>query len=145
MPISHAAEPSDSTLGEADVMRLTVALFTSDEVVSIAAHSTVAEAAVAMAAAELGLLVVGSADNVEGVISERDVVRAIASRRDLDATPIREVETTKLIWCDSTASVSDVAELMLENYVRHVLVEEDGELVGVVSARDLLGAYATGE
>jgi CBS domain-containing protein len=34
---------------------------------------------------------------------------------------------------------------MLEHYVRHVLVEEEGQLVGVVSARDLLGAYVTGD
>jgi CBS domain-containing protein len=33
----------------------------------------------------------------------------------------------------------------MERYVRHVLIEEDGRLVGIVSARDLLGAYASGE
>ena len=33
----------------------------------------------------------------------------------------------------------------MEHYVRHVLVERDGHLVGIVSARDLLGAYASGE
>jgi len=37
-----------------------------------------------------------------------------------------------------------VANEMMDRYVRHVLVEEDGRLVGVVSARDLLGVYATG-
>ena len=46
------------------------------------------------------------------------------------------------MWCDGEAPVAEVAEQMMEHYVRHVLVEEDGRLVGVVSARDLLGAYA---
>ena len=49
------------------------------------------------------------------------------------------------MWCDADADVADVAEEMMEHYVRHVLVERDGHLVGIVSARDLLGAYASGE
>jgi CBS domain-containing protein len=43
------------------------------------------------------------------------------------------------------ADVADVAEEMMERYVRHVLLERDGELAGIVSARDLLGAYASVE
>jgi CBS domain-containing protein len=38
--------------------------------------------------------------------------------------------------------MTEVATQMMERYVRHVLVEEDGRLIGIVSARDLLGAYA---
>jgi CBS domain-containing protein len=41
--------------------------------------------------------------------------------------------------------VGEVAARMMESYVRHVLVRHRGRLVGVVSARDLLGAYATDE
>ena len=41
--------------------------------------------------------------------------------------------------------LAEVAEEMCERYVRHVLVEEDGRLVGIVSARDLLGVYAAAE
>ena len=144
MAMPRTEEFSDDTSGEMVTHQLTVSTFTTAEVVTIDAGATVAEAATAMAAAELGLLVVGTVADVDGVVSERDVVRAVASGRDLASWRLRELETTKLIWCDSSASVAEVAEQMLENYVRHVLVEEDGRLVGVVSARDLLGAYATG-
>jgi CBS domain-containing protein len=41
--------------------------------------------------------------------------------------------------------VAEVAEEMMEHYVRHVLVEDAGRVVGIVSARDLLGAYAAAE
>jgi CBS domain-containing protein len=92
---------------------------------------------------EVGLLVVGSADRVEGVVSERDVVRAVALGRDVDTTAVSEVASTRVVWCDAGATVYEVAELMMEHYVRHVLVEDGGRLVGVVSARDLLGAYIT--
>lgn len=132
------ADPLDDVDGPSDV----VATFTSDEVTTIASDATIAEAATAMIASDLGLLVVGTAANVEGVVSERDVVRAVAAGWDLGDARVRDLETTKLVWCDSTARVEDVADMMLEHYVRHVLVEEDGELIGVVSARDLLGAYS---
>ena len=57
-------------------------------------------------------------------------------------TPARDVASTNLVWCDASATVREVAERMMEDYVRHVLLEDDGRLVGIVSARDLLGAYA---
>ena len=86
-------------------------------------------------------MVVGTADQVEGVVSERDLVRAVALGRDPETTLVSDVASTRLVWCDVTATVAEVGELMMEEYVRHVLVEDAGQLAGVVSARDLLGAY----
>jgi len=54
------------------------------------------------------------------------------------------VASTDLVWCDIESTVDEVAVEMLSRYIRHVLVEEDGTLVGIVSARDLLGAYSSG-
>jgi CBS domain-containing protein len=68
-------------------------------------------------------------------------VRAVAQGLDPVDTPARSVATTELVWCDDTATVVEVAELMMQEYVRHVLLEADGRLAGIVSARDLLGAY----
>jgi predicted transcriptional regulator len=61
--------------------------------------------------------------------------------RDPRSTLVRDVATRRLVWCDATATVAEVGELMMEQYVRHVLVEDTNQLVGVVSARDRLGAY----
>ncbi|MGB3053576.1 MAG: CBS domain-containing protein, partial [Acidimicrobiales bacterium] len=58
---------------------------------------------------------------------------------------VHSIASTNLVWCDVTATVAEVAELMSERYLRHVLVEDDGDLVGIVSARDLLGVYAASE
>ena len=91
----------------------------------------------------VGMLVVASNAHVEGVVSERDVVLALAHRRDPATTRAKHIANTSLVWCDAQATVAEVAEQMMESYVRHVLVEDDGKLVGVVSARDLLGTYAT--
>ena len=48
------------------------------------------------------------------------------------------------MWCDAEATVDQVAARMMDRYIRHVLVERDGALVGIVSARDLLGVYEPG-
>ena len=66
---------------------------------------------------------------------------AVAEARDPARTAARDLATTAIVWCDASATVHEVAEKMMEKYVRHVLLEDGGRLVGVVSARDLLGAY----
>ena len=69
-------------------------------------------------------------------------MKAVAAGLDPVTTPAIRVASTTLVWCDADATVREVVELMMERYVRHVLLEQDGRLVGIVSARDLLGAYA---
>ena len=56
-----------------------------------------------------------------------------------------DIAHTRLVWCDAESTVAEVAEEMMEHYVRHVLVEDEGLVIGIVSARDLLGAYASVE
>lgn len=119
-----------------------VGVFAAEVVITMAADTTLQAVADELAGDQIGLVVLGSVDDVEGVVSERDVVRAISEALDPLTTPARDVASTKLVWCDASATVREVAEKMMEEYVRHVLLEVDGRLVGIVSARDLLGAYA---
>lgn len=119
-----------------------VSEFISDVVTTIAPTTTLRDAAVAMREADISLAAVGDAHNVEGVISERDFVGAIALGLDLDDTTVDAIESESLKWAATTSTVDDVAEEMLESYVRHILVaNDDGSLAGVVSMRDLLTAY----
>jgi CBS domain-containing protein len=124
---------------------MAVANLIGDAVACISPDASLTEVADALVAREVGALVVGDADRPHGIVSERDLVRAMAERRSPDTTAAMDVATTELVWCDATASVGEVAEEMSERYVRHVLVEEDGTLIGVVSARDLLGSYAASD
>lgn len=117
----------------------------ADTVARIAADATLHEVADALAAGEVGALVIGDGDAAEGIVSERDVVRALADRKDPATTSAADIAHRELIWCDASATIAEVAIEMMEQYVRHVLVEENGKLVGIVSARDLLGAYASAD
>jgi len=120
-----------------------ISLFMAEQVATVPASASLLGAAEEFVADEVGLLVVGSQDDVRGVISERDVVRAIGAGRDPATTPVLDVAHTGLVWCSVTATVQEAALLMMTEYVRHVLVEENDRLVGIVSARDLLGAFVS--
>lgn len=119
-----------------------MSVFAAAPIARVGRDATLHDAADALARAGVGALVVGDGDKPAGIVTERDLVRVLAERRDPATTRVGEVAQTTLVWCDAAAPMAEVAELMMERYVRHVLVERGGRLVGIVSARDLLGAYA---
>jgi len=121
-----------------------IVTFAAEEVAAIDPGATLLEVADALAAGDVGALVVGAGRPI-GIVSERDLVAALAQRKPPETTTASEVASTDLVWCDVTATVAEVAEEMCERYVRHVLVEDRGRLVGIVSARDLLGVYASAD
>ncbi len=130
---------AESALGAEPIVSLT-----GDEVLCAPATATVLEAATTMSEAGVSLLVLGSADDVEAVLSERDVVRAVADGVALDQTPATDYGSTTLRWALPESSISDVVDEMMSGYVRHVLVADGGgKLVGIVSMRDILAAYAS--
>jgi CBS domain-containing protein len=135
--MTDTMEPQPTTGG-----RAAVRVYAADAVITIPPDATLLAVADELVGDQVGVLVVGSMHDVEGVISERDVVRAVAEGRDPQETTARELASKRVVWCDPTATVHEVAELMMEQYVRHVLLGEDNRRVGIVSARDLLGAYA---
>ncbi|MGD0381529.1 MAG: CBS domain-containing protein [Acidimicrobiales bacterium] len=113
------------------------------DVVRVSQDASLIEVAELLAAANIGAVLVGDETRVTAIVSERDVVRAVAERRDPVATRASEVGHDTLVWSDVTATVAEVATEMMDRYVRHVLIEDGGRFVGIVSARDLLGVYAT--
>ncbi len=120
-----------------------ISLFVSPKVVRVEPTTTLRGAAETMTTNGVGAVVVGHGHSVVGIVSERDVVRAVADGRDLGTVTVAEVASTDLLWCDRHATVGEVAERMLEHYVRHLVVGRPDHLVGIVSARDVLGAYAS--
>jgi CBS domain-containing protein len=119
-----------------------ISVLASGAIARVAPDADLHRVADALVEAGVGALVVGDADRADAIVSERDLVVALSERRDPAGTTAADIAHDTLVWCDVEAPVVEVAEQMMEHYVRHVLVEEDGRLVGVVSARDLLGAYA---
>ena len=120
-----------------------VRIFVSTDLITIGPSASLRDAAVAIADASIGMLVVGAADNVEAVVSERDIVRAVAQGLDLDTVAVIDIGSTELVWVDADESIGAAAEEMMKDYVRHALVRDEIGLVGVLSMRDALSAYTT--
>jgi CBS domain-containing protein len=124
---------------------LPVSTFAADVVAPVAGDAELRKISGAIVDADVGALTVSDGDDVLGVVSERDVVRALAEGCDPSTTRASDIAHTSLVWCEAASTVAEVANEMMERYVRHVLVEDEGRLVGIVSARDLLGVYAAAD
>ena len=116
---------------------------TTDAIVTVAPTATVRDAAIAIVDQSVGMIVIGTREDVAAVVSERDIVRAVARGVDLDTVPVVDIGSSNLVWIDAEDTIGDAAEEMMEGYVRHTLVRDEGGLVGVLSMRDLLSAYTT--
>ena len=114
--------------------------------VTIPAGTSMLDAAKLMVENNMGLLVIYNAKDktkLAGVVSERDILKGIASGRQL-TSPIDEVSTKQVVTVKASSEVAEAAKAMNKHRIRHVVVvDEQGKLVGVVSMRDLVGERAT--
>lgn len=111
------------------------------DVVTIAPDSTVADAVAVLTTRRIGATVVMLDGALLGVMSERDVMRALAVNGAAALTmPVREVMTSPVITIRTRDSVAEALGLMTERRIRHLPVMESGRLVGIVSIGDLVKA-----
>ena len=90
---------------------------------------------------QTGSLLVTDGEDLVGIVTERDILRAVATAAPLD-TPLSAVMSKDLITVDPGTSLRDAARIMTEKWIRHLPVLEAGKLVGIVSQRDLAGMLA---
>ncbi len=110
------------------------------EVATIGPDADIAAAVAALAEHRVGALVV-SADGrtIDGIISERDVVRALhASGAEVLGVAVREIMTSPVRTCAPTAEIGALARLMTEHRFRHVPVVDKDALAGIVSIGDIV-------
>jgi CBS domain-containing protein len=110
------------------------------DVVTVLPDQTLADAARLLAEHRIGAVVLVNADlSVLGILSERDIVRAIASEGSsaLDK-PVSAFMTSNVQVCSESATVNEVMQIMTEGRFRHLPVAKDGKLVGIVSIGDVV-------
>ncbi|MGO9769457.1 MAG: CBS domain-containing protein [Roseiarcus sp.] len=110
------------------------------DVLTTQPHRTVKEVAAQLASRGVGAVVVSDAAHaVLGIVSERDIVRAIgAGASSVLEEPVSRYMTAKVTTVDESASIDRVMELMTEGRFRHLPVVENGRLVGIVSIGDVV-------
>ena len=90
---------------------------------------------------QTGSLLVLDGEELVGIVTERDVLRAVALGTALE-TPVSQVMSRDLITVEPFTSLREAAKIMTEKWIRHLPVLEGGRLIGVVSQRDLAGVLA---
>lgn len=109
------------------------------ELVTASPHATVSEAAKLMERRKVGAVMVVEDGRLVGIFSKRDAVfRVIARNRDPQTTRLADVMTTAPKTVHPQKSFGYALLMMHENGFRHVPVIENGELIGIVSARTAL-------
>jgi CBS domain-containing protein len=111
-------------------------------VATIDHDATVQEAAEALAADDLGALLVLREGDPAGIVSERDVIAHVAAGSELGHLHAGEVMAGDLITVQADASVLDAARAMAEAGIRHLPVLQGRLIAGMVSIRDLLPVLA---
>lgn len=110
------------------------------DVATIAPEATLADAVRALAEHNVGALVVSrDGRRVDGVVSERDIVRRLATSGagSLDLA-VADAMTADVTTCSRDATVDQLMATMTERRIRHIPVVQDGQLVGIVSIGDVV-------
>jgi CBS domain-containing protein len=110
------------------------------KIIAIASDATLSDAARLLAHERIGAVIVRGEDGaLAGILSERDVVRAV-SEEDVAALarPISAYMTRAVMTCSETDSIEDLMEMMTHRRFRHVPVMERGQLIGIISIGDVV-------
>ena len=109
-------------------------------VVTVRSDATIGEAAQLLVRHGIGALVVsGDGRSVDGILSERDLARGLASHgAPIIDLAVGELMTSEVVVCAPTDSVDHLMGVMTERRIRHVPVVEDGALIGLVSIGDVV-------
>ena len=111
----------------------------SNEVVTVRPDASVRELIGMLAEHNIGALVVsGDGVGVDGIVSERDVVRRLHEDEQVLDSPVSAIMTADVHTCEGDQPVTSLMSVMTEQRVRHVPVVKDGRLAGIVSIGDVV-------
>lgn len=112
------------------------------DVVTIRSDATVRELLALLAQHNIGAAVVSDDGTaVDGIVSERDVVRRLNGNESGLGDTVAQIMTSQVQTCETSHSLDDVRKTMTEGRFRHLPVCDDGRLVGVISIGDVVKAY----
>ena len=115
----------------------------SREVLTLGPGHTLREVAQALAKAKVGSAVVHDTDGSGiGIITERDILRAVANGDDLDAETASDHQTTDVVFATPAWTLVEASDAMRRGGFRHLVVLDGGEVIGIISVRDFVKAWA---
>ena len=117
----------------------------TDAAITDAPDDSVAEASAKMWQQQTGSLLIMEGGTLAGIVTERDVLKAVAEGKEPSTCRLRDVMTTDVVTVSPDTGIKDAANIMFEKWFRHLpVVTGDGKVVGIISLRDLLTLVARG-
>jgi signal-transduction protein with cAMP-binding, CBS, and nucleotidyltransferase domain len=116
----------------------------SKNVISIDSAMSIKDAATMMADTNVGCVVITKGNAPIGIVTERDFVKRIVSEDKDVTTPLAEVMSFPLISVNSDDTVWEAAETMKTHKIHKAPVEEQGKLIGIITATDLVKICSMG-
>ncbi|HEX7789569.1 MAG TPA: CBS domain-containing protein, partial [Afipia sp.] len=109
------------------------------QVISVSPDAKLSAAIKILAERRIGAVMVMSGQKIDGILSERDVVRVMGERgAGALEEPVRSVMTSKVITCHESDTVSAIMEVMTSGKFRHLPVVDNDRIVGLISIGDVV-------
>ena len=128
---------------EGGIVMATIGQLMTREISVISVDASLREAAQQMQVQRIGSLLVEKNGEYAGIITETDVVRAVAECQDVSQLTVHGLMSSPIISLDKKLSPQYARDLMADRRIRHLAITEDGQIVGVISVRDLLAYFKT--
>jgi CBS domain-containing protein len=117
-----------------------VKVYMTRKLIGVRPDDTVKKACEVMVEFDIGSLVVVEDNRVTGFFTKSDIIRRVVIPGLPNTTPVKEIMTRELVSVDANTPLREVLDLMAKKSIKHMLIEENGEIVGVFSLTDLLSA-----
>ena len=123
-----------------------VARIMATSIAFINAAASWAQALSELVGNRIGAVLLVDDNNRIGLVSERDLITALADgEADLDSRQVGEIATFDLIWASPDDSIGDAGAVMVDAEIRHLPVGDGHEVIGIVSARDVLAVLVAAQ
>ena len=124
--------------------RLTVDEYMTKEVTTADGKTSVADIAKIMGKERIGSVIITNKDKKfqMSIFTERDLLTTFLAKEKSLLTEVGEVSSSPLIMASSGTTIHKTAAIMTSNHIRRLPISNNGELVGIITARDLVEAYA---
>ena len=109
----------------------------TEDVLSVAPEDTLGEVATKMVERSVGSVVVADFGRIVGVLTERDIMRAVAARTHSSDARVREWMTADPVTATADTTVQEAAATMFDNGFRHLPIVDGERAIGIVSIRDV--------
>jgi len=112
--------------------------------IEVAPEDTLGEVAERMTAVNVGAVVVKDSGRLIGILTERDLLKAMAARVHSSEARVRQWMTADPVTVDADTHAEEAARIMLDNGFRHLpVLDDDGHVAGIVSLRRVVSATQT--